>query len=521
MRLHFLLTTLTLTLLFKLNAQQQNISNGNVFEGEPFIAVNPANPQQIAVAWMGFVPGNNLRLSIKLRSSFDGGASWKPIVVIPHIQPTYKSADPSLAFDNNGNLYLSFIDYQENPYLGGVYLFKSTDGGLSWGNPVQMIGMAADGSKYPIDRPWLSISETGEQLYLTTKPAPWIPAPNRPYFTQSGDGGQTWSQWRYLDGSGNLVGNFIQAPMAAPAATGNRFFAAYPSYVPGQNLLPQYILASSADAGASFQYKSILVATSNGTANDSAKLAYKLLVDPSDTQHLAFIYPYQPAGDFDIMMTETYNAGTTWTAPLRMNDDPLGNGKMQDMVWADFDDNGALLIAWRDRRNAPGTGYATASEFYAAYRPKGSPNFKSNFQLSETPVAYHNILSQSGNDFMGIELSRDTISAVWGNTRDGSLDIWFVRMAALSGQASAVAQLEGATAALNIYPIPSAGVFNVAMNTEESINALYLFDAQGREIMRVFPNSQTTSIDLSRFPAGRYMVRIESNDRVYSRILLR
>ena len=153
-----------------LDAQNQNISNGNFFEGEPFIAVNPLNPQHIAVAWMGFVAANWPRLSIKVRSSFDGGNTWKPIVTMPHIVASYKSADPSMAFDQNGALFLSYIDYQENPDEGGVYLYKSSDGGLTWGNPILMLDAFADGDKRPIDRPWLSINETGDKLYLTTTP---------------------------------------------------------------------------------------------------------------------------------------------------------------------------------------------------------------------------------------------------------------------------------------------------------------------------------------------------------------
>jgi len=264
-----------------------------------------------------------------------------------------------------------------------------------------------------------------------------------------------------------------------------------------------------------------LATTSSGVSNDSAKLAYKLLVDPSDDSHLAFIYPYQPVGDYDIMITETFNAGTIWTTPMRVNDDPQGNGKMQDLVWGDFDDGGALVVSWRDRRNAIGTGYAKASEFYATYLPKNSPNFNANFRLSEIPVAYNNILAQSGNDFMGIELSRDTISAVWANTRDGSLDVWFVRVAALSGQMSAVSMLAGESEALSIYPLPSSRVFNVTLTTQEAISALYVYDAQGNEILRTFPDAPNVAIDLTKFPTGYYPIRIESKGLVYSRLLLR
>ena len=53
---------LLLILSISSNAQNQNLSNGNVFEGEPFIAINPTNTQNIVVAWMGFVAANGIRL---------------------------------------------------------------------------------------------------------------------------------------------------------------------------------------------------------------------------------------------------------------------------------------------------------------------------------------------------------------------------------------------------------------------------------------------------------------------------
>ena len=186
--------TLLFALLFIVHivqGQNQNISNGNVFEGEPFLAVNPANPQNLVVAWMGFVLSSGVRPQIKTRSSYDGGNTWSDIVIMPHIQNTYQSADPTMAFDENGNLFLAYIDYQKDPDEGAVFLFKSVNGGLNWTGPTEIINADADGTKLPIDRPWLTINETGQHLYLTTKPAPWVPAPNRPYFSHSADGGQS------------------------------------------------------------------------------------------------------------------------------------------------------------------------------------------------------------------------------------------------------------------------------------------------------------------------------------------
>lgn len=503
-----------------IHAQNQNISNGNIFEGEPFVAVNPGNPQNIVVAWMGFVPANGLRLSIKVRSSFDGGNSWEPIVTMPHLVASFKSADPSMAFDANGNLYLSYIDYQQDPDSGGVYLFKSVNGGLSWGNPILMLDAAADGLKSPVDRPWLSVNENGDRLYLTTKPAPWVPAPNRPYFTYSDDFGQSWQPWRYIDTIGYLVGNFIQAPMAAPAATGNIFYAAYPSYVLTQSLLPQYLLATSSDFGHTFHYN-VIQSGNSPAANDSAKLAYKLLVNPSNASHLVFVYPYQPFGDIDIMMTETFTAGSNWTLPIRVNDDPVGNGKLQDMLWADFDQDGDLVISWRDRRAAAGSGFATASDYYATFRHKDSLQFAANFKLSDSTVSYHPILAQSGNDFMGLELTNDTISAAWGNTRDGSLDIWFARVAATTGQVSAVTLLESDAPGLNVYPNPSSGVYFVALNDQSTIDAIEVFDTNGKLVFSNSPNTFETKIDLSALPPGIYIIKVFQNGLIFNKKIVK
>lgn len=493
-----------------LKAQDQNISNGNVFEGEPYIAINPANPQNIVIAWMGFVFNNGSGLTIKVKSTFNGGLSWNTAINMPHIVSTYKSADPSMAFDNNGNLFLSYIDYRENPDSGGVYLFKSTNGGLSWGAPVKMIDMYADGNELPIDRPWLVVNGTGDKLYLTSKPAPWIAAPNRPYFVSSVDGGATWQSWRYLDTTNYLVGNIIAAPMPAPCGYGNTFHAMYPSYVTSQNVYPQYILASTTNSGSHFTYHTF-TNTQTPAANDSAKLAYRLIQDPTDSNHLVFIYPSKPYGDIDIMMIETSNSGTNWTSPLRINDDVQGNNKMQDMLWADFDTDGDLIITWRDRRNGAGNGFANASEFYAAFRDNDSLNFSPNFIMSDMLVPYDDILSESGNDFMSTVLRNDTLYSVYANTKDGSLDVWFVKTFARTGITTSILQLENKSPDLLVAPNPSSGMFSIRAKKNQLISEIIVSNPKGEIILSKQYNSVDIALDLRNQPNGIYTLSIKTN----------
>lgn len=497
----------------QLNAQNQNISNQLIFEGEPYLAINPSNSQNIVVAWMGYVFANAPRLSIKVRSTFNGGQSWSPIVVMPHIASTYTSADPSLAFDHNGNLFLSYIDHRETPDSGGVYVFKSTNGGLNWGAPVQAIDMYADNDKKPIDRPFLVINEAGDKLFMTSKPPSWVAAPNRPYFVSSTDFGATWNPWRYVDTTNYLVGSLIAAPFAPPACVGNNFSCVYPSYVTSQNILPQYILANSTDNGNHFSYKTVYAAATTSAQNDSAKMSYRLVQNPINLNHKAFIFPFSQTSDIDIFFTETFNDGNTWSTPIRINDDALGNGKLQDLIWADFDNDGDLAISWRDRRNAPGIGYNKASEFYAAFRDKDSANFAANFKLSDSLVNFHNILVGNGNDFMGMELENDTISAVWGNTRDGSLDIWFSRIAARTGNINQVNLIESESKALSVYPSPTTGIFTIKFEGNNEIQKIEIQSINGKTVFS--SKNPSKMIDISKEKAGIYYLFVTSQGKIY------
>src|SRR4051812_39434496 len=96
---------LLFTCLVKISSAQItniNISGGVTFDGESFLAVNPANPQNMVIAWMGFYLPSGLRVSIKTKVTFDGGATWGSLHAQPHLSPNTTSADVSMCFKNDG-----------------------------------------------------------------------------------------------------------------------------------------------------------------------------------------------------------------------------------------------------------------------------------------------------------------------------------------------------------------------------------------------------------------------------------
>lgn len=415
---YLLIITLTLSSFFCL-AQNRNLSNGFAFDGEPYLAINPNNSQHIVVAWMGFKINNSI--VIKTRTSFDAGQTWSTTTNIPHTVSGYQSADPSLAFDNNGNLFLSYIDYTPNPTAGAVYIVKSIDGGLNWGTPVEVINSNADGTQYPVDRPWMVIDNSGGindgNIYITTtNPNIFGPVspPYNPYFIRSTNNGTSFEPWRYLDTTNWLAGNLIPQPMSTPTVSSNgTFHAIYPSYLASQSPFARYLVASSNSEGNTFDYNIVyLTATVN---NDTLpKKGYLLKANPADSNHLIFSYPNFDNGDIDVYIRESLNAGVTWSSPIRVNDDPISNDRMQDLIWADFDNDGDFVITWRDRRNSNDSTYKTSSEIYGAVLWKDSTNFSPNFVLTDSSISYHNVLAESGNDFMCVNMINDTIYAVWG-----------------------------------------------------------------------------------------------------------
>ncbi len=500
--------------------QDQNISNGTIFEGEPYIAVDPVNTQHLVVAWMGYFPFT--KTSIKTKVSFDGGQTWSSLNYIPHTNTAYGSADPSLAFDNSGNVFLSFIDFDKDTQEGAVFIVKSTDGGLTWENPTEVINANTDTQK-PVDRPWISIDNSGGTydgtIYVTSMPPKvfgYLPPPYHPYFIKSTNGGQSFETWRYLDTVNWLAGNVIPQPMPTNCVSSDgTFYAVYPSYVYSQNPLAQFIIASSEDAGNSFAYHSVF-SSAEGITDTLVKAGYLIRSDPSDPQHLAFFYLSVTYGDIDVYMRESYDKGVTWSKEIRLNDDPVENNKIQDLLWADFDTDGDLIVTWRDRRNGTDTTYTTASEIWGTLRKNGQSDFSDNFTISDTLVPYDTILAFAGNDFMCSKLINDTLNAVWGDTRNGKLNIWFKQFA-VDGTLLNIKKISSEDIPKNkIYPNPFTSVINIKIR---DVKKIIIYNQKEKQVFAT--QNQSKKINLDFLPSGIYFIKVISNSEIYQQKIIK
>src|SRR5438876_1189389 len=60
-------------------------------------------------------------------------------------------------------------------------------------------------------------------------------------------------------------------------------------------------------------------------------------------------------GDPDVFVMSSRNGGETWSTPVRVNDDPVKNGKVQFFTWMSVDPtDGSVNIVFYDRRDTDG-----------------------------------------------------------------------------------------------------------------------------------------------------------------------
>ncbi len=103
------------------NIDVSQLSNN---ESEETIAVNPTNPNNIVIVTNIVVPAAGMFAAV----SFDGGSTWATRIIGNNDNLGAACCDPSLSFDEFGNLFLTYLFNVGNT----VPVALSTDGGSNF-----------------------------------------------------------------------------------------------------------------------------------------------------------------------------------------------------------------------------------------------------------------------------------------------------------------------------------------------------------------------------------------------------
>jgi len=502
---------------FNLFSQNTLVSDGNVFEGEPYLLVNPQNQQHLVAAWMGFQL--NQKISIKTSVSLDGGMNWSVPLAQSHEVASNSSADVSLAFNASGEVFMCYIDYDSDLFTNGqIVVRKSINGGFNWSSSTEVINITDCPSQLCVDRPWMVIDRSGGihdgTIYVCSMNADQpalITPPYFPYLSVSKNNGVSFETPRYLDTLNYLAGSTIPQVMSSPVVSANgTFYAIYPSYETTQNPFPRHILANSITQGLGVNHVVAHQGTEIGVQNSLLKRGGLLKADPSNALHLAYFFLTQINDGADVYFMESYNGGINWSDLQRINQDALANGKLQDLLWADFDLDGDLLVCWRDRRNGSGTSFAEATEIYAAVRPKDSLNFNSDYAITSQQIQHNVVLESSGNDFMHTCLVNDTAYAIWGDVRSGTLKIYLNKWNIFSQTGSLIEIPTSEN--ISVFPNPAASCIQLSSELNGAKYAIINSDG----VILLSEQILMDKIDISTLPKGSYLLRIDAMNHCYT-----
>ncbi len=406
-------------------------------------------------------PGGN---GLGVSHSFDGGASWNnaqlqfPMSsasgnVLPH------AFDPTVTVDSQGNVYAGHISTDGGGGgESGLYVHKGVpqmDGTIAWSAPTEVwvdppsTTGAPDPSYRFNDRCQITTDPANDNLYVT-----WIrdrglfvqnPGTlpySDVYFSASTDGGATFSQppLQVNDVGTSDLAN-MPIPRVAPDGTIYVTWMDYNVWTGGQGTI---YLDKSSDGGvtwlandqavATVPLPPLNVTTANGVTDALAKGAPVPAVSPSNSQELYIVYAADPdAGvngpdEADIFPIKSTDGGTTWGAPIRVNDDATVNDQI--LPWVDVKPDGTIDVMWYDRRNdVRDTGGDEYWDVFIARSVDAGASFLPNVQINDMPFLTPVGQSWMG-EYLGLAIDGQYAYGAWtSSVSDGNGDIYFDKIA--------------------------------------------------------------------------------------------
>jgi len=419
------------------------IFNGTNFvdsEVEPWLDVNPADPDNIVAFWQqdrwsdGGSRGNVAGVSL------DGGSTWS-IVPIPGVTdctggPWERASDPWISFSPDGTLHQMSLVFQTDPPPDRIGSFgpnamvvsKSDDGGLTWSDPIALI--EDDDPRILNDKNSLTADPTDanfvyaiwDRLRITSAEA-IDPENVRPgqglalgiglgfkgpiYFARSTDGGDTWEPARKIydpGGNNQTIGNQI---VIQPNGTVINFFTEILNFKNndrnGIGFNFNLALLRSEDKGVSWQPKNhpiraVRIFSDGAVTPDDlvpvrdASILFDVAVNPNNGNLYAAWQDTRFNEIEEVAFSMSTDGGFTWSEPIKVNQTPSNANPLREQAFLPsiaVSGDGTLAVSYYDFRNDDATG--ELADYFAAHchtNCTDSANWASEVRLTNSSFDY-------------------------------------------------------------------------------------------------------------------------------------
>jgi hypothetical protein len=367
-------------------------------------AADPNDPRHRVAAWINFGGPDNFS-TIGTGVTRDGGRTWETRTIMNPLGLDF-AADPVLAADSRGDFYLATLGFNIS---GGffaddhMFLFKSMDGGSTFDLLHDLPDLEF------ADKEWIMVDPVTDALYLFW--SDFIPrsAGFVIVFRRSLDGGATFSE--------PVV---ISDPRFNAINANSSVGPSGELYVTWFDFERRIFMNRSLDGGRTWLPRGMAVET--GMRYPATFDFHPGLpthdVDRSGGPHGGRLYVVWPDERFDvsdILMKFSDNRGLTWSDPIRVNDDSIGNGAAQHLPWVNVDGNGHVHVMFYDRRRDP---TQQTHDTVLATSTDGGLSFGPNIRVSDGSFPGFAF------DYYHMIVAGQEVHPIWSDARFGDEDVF-------------------------------------------------------------------------------------------------
>ncbi len=384
---------------------------------EPSIAMSPASPNKMAIGWRQFdTIASNFRQGGKAYST-NGGQTWTFPGVL---SPGQFRSDPVLDSDAAGNFFYSSLSS-----VTAAQVFKSVDGGITWTGPASAFGG---------DKQWLAVDDRVSGLGAGHIYQNWnvqfsCCPPND--LTRSINGGVSFQSpiaipQPSLKWGANDVGSDGTLYICGSTLNQSGHLVTRSSNAKDPAVTPTFDFVNSVNLGG------VTGGFVGGVDPNPGGLLGQVWIaaDPSNANRVYMLGSVVPPGgdSFEVMFIRSIDRAQSWSAPVRVTDDPLTSGRFHWFGTLSVSPNGRIDAVWNDTRN---TGAGNMSETFHSFSVDSGYTWAPNVVL--TPV-WDSHLGWPNQNKIGdyYHMISDTGGAnlAYAATFNGEQDVYFLRIPA-------------------------------------------------------------------------------------------
>lgn len=395
---------------------------------EPTLAADPKRPLRLVMGWRQFDSADSSFREAGYAFSRDGGRSWHFRGALVEGQ---FGSDPVLECDADGNFHYLSMDFVPPPNVRRpTWLYRSTDGGRTWGPPAFAHGG---------DKPWMAIDRTwgtGRHHVYVAWNKSLSDTPGE-FFTRSLDRGTSFRP---------PIG-MAASPFAATLAVdagGALFLAGFDVSQGGTGPTP-IAVSRSADAQDPLATPTFTHVYTNLVGNYTR--GYSNYAFPNPDGHLGQVWidvnrspgpnggevyllaSVDPPGPdpLDVYFSRSSDGGLTYHRPVRVNSDPAALGSWQWFGTLSVAPNGRIDAIWNSTHDSM---MPNLCALYYASSGDGGRTWSVSKRLSDLWNSHVGL--PDGNLKIGdyYDMLSDDLGAdvAWAATFNGEQDVYYTRI---------------------------------------------------------------------------------------------